>query len=160
MNFMEYTLDCIRKEKISLDPDIVTQRVTYHDPCNIARSGWIVDQPREILRSFVKDFVDMKPAGQDNFCCGGGGGLVSVDEMHDFRMSVGGHVKAEQLRQTEAEICIAPCANCKKQLKELVEYYDIPCQVMGLHDLILKAIHVPGGKTPAERKEEAALLEM
>jgi hypothetical protein len=31
---------------------------------------------------------------------------------------------------------------------------------MGLHDLILKAIEVPGGKTPQERKEEAALLEM
>jgi Fe-S oxidoreductase len=75
-------------------------------------------------------------------------------------MSVAGRVKAEQLRQTGAGICIAPCANCKKQLKELVEYYDIPCKVMGLHDLILKAIHIPGGKTPQERKEEAALMEM
>jgi len=159
-NFMEYTLDCIRRGKITLDPNIVTERVTYHDPCNIARSGWIVEQPREILRSFVKDFVDMKPAGQDNFCCGGGGGLVSVDEIHEFRMSVGGRVKAEQLRQTGASICIAPCANCKKQLKELVEYYDIPCKVMGLHDLILKAIQVPGGKPPAQRKEEAAMFAM
>lgn len=160
VNFMEYTLDCVRRGKITLDPSIVTERVTYHDPCNIARAGWIVDQPREILRAFVADFVDMKPAGQDNFCCGGGGGLVSVDEMHEFRMSVGGKVKAEQLRQTGASICIAPCANCKKQLKELVEYYDIPCRVMGLHDLILKAIVIPGGKSPAERKEEAALMEM
>jgi hypothetical protein len=31
---------------------------------------------------------------------------------------------------------------------------------MGLHDLILKAIHVPGGKSPQERKEEAAMFEM
>jgi Fe-S oxidoreductase len=159
MNFMEYTLDCVRKGKVSLDPDIVTERVTYHDPCNIARSGWIVDQPREILRSFVRDFVDMKPSGRDNFCCGGGGGLVSVDELHEFRMSVAGKVKAEQLRQTGADICIAPCANCKKQLKELVDYYEVPCKIMGLHDLLLRAIRLPGGKTPAERKEEASLLE-
>ncbi len=55
---------------------------------------------------------------------------------------------------------MAPCANCKKQLKELVEYYKIPCKIMGLHDLILRAIHLPGGKTPAERKQEAALLEV
>jgi Fe-S oxidoreductase len=158
-NFMEYTLDCIRKRKITLDPDIITERITYHDPCNIARSGWIVEQPREILKSFVKDFVDMKPQGQDNFCCGGGGGLVSVDEIHEFRMSVAGRVKAEQIRQTGADICIAPCANCKKQLKELIEYYDIPCRVMGLHDLVLKAIHIPGGNSPRERQEEAVLLE-
>jgi Fe-S oxidoreductase len=159
-NFMEYTLDCIRRNKITLNGDIITERVTYHDPCNIARSGWIVDQPREILRSFVKDYVDMTPMGEDNYCCGGGGGLVSVDEIHEFRMSVGGRMKADQIRQTGADICIAPCANCKKQLKELVEYYEIPCKIMGLHDLILKAIEIPGAKSVRERKEDAALLEM
>ena len=48
----------------------------------------------------------------------------------------------------------------QKQLKELVEYHKLPCRVMGLHDLILKAIEIPGGKSPQRRKEEAALLEM
>jgi len=159
-NFMEYTLDCLEKGKITLDPTVITERVTYHDPCNIARSGWIVEQPRKIIRSFVKDFVEMEPHGENNYCCGGGGGLVSVDEVHEFRMEIGGKVKAEQLRQTGAEICISPCANCKKQLKELVEYYDLPCKIMGLHDLILKAIVIDGAKPPQDRKEEAALLEM
>ncbi|MCP4566866.1 MAG: (Fe-S)-binding protein [FCB group bacterium] len=160
LNFMEYTLDCLEKGKITLDPNIITERVTYHDPCNIARSGWIVEQPRVILKSFVKNFVEMEPHGRNNYCCGGGGGLVSVDEIHDYRMEIGGKVKAEQLRQTGAEICIAPCANCKKQLKELVEYYDLPCKVMGLHDLILKAIVIDGAKSTQQRKEEAALMEM
>ncbi len=158
VSFIEYTLDCIRQKRITLNPDIITERVTYHDPCNIARSGWIVEQPRDILRSFVKNYVDMVPHGQENYCCGGGGGLVSVDEIHDFRMEIGGRVKAEQLQKVQADIVIAPCANCKKQLKELVEYYELPCTVMGLHDLILKAIDIPGAKTPAERAEEAALL--
>lgn len=160
LNFMEYTLKCIEQGKIKLDDSVITEKVTYHDPCNIARSGWIVNQPRKILKSFVKNFIEMKPHGKDNYCCGGGGGLVSIDEIHDFRMTVAGKVKAEQLKRTEADICVAPCANCKKQLKELVEYYDIPCRIMGLHDLILKAIYVPGGKTPQERKEEAAMFEM
>jgi len=156
-NFMEYTLDCLRRGRIQLDPTIVTERVTYHDPCNIARSGWIVDQPREILRAFVDDFVEMEPYGERNYCCGGGGGLVSVDELHDFRMDIGGKVKAEQIRRTGAKIVISPCANCKKQLKELVEHYELPCQVMGLHDLILKAIVIPGCKSPQQRREEADL---
>ncbi len=160
VNFMEYTLDCLRKGKIELDTSVITERVTYHDPCNISRSGWIVDQPREILKSFVPDFVDMVPNGRRNYCCGGGGGLVSVDEIHDFRMRVAGKVKADQIQQTGAEIVIAPCANCKKQLKELVEFYELPCKVMGLHDLILKAIVIPGGTSPQERKEEADLYAM
>jgi Fe-S oxidoreductase len=159
-NFMEYTLECLQRGKIQLDPDIVTERVTYHDPCNIARSGWIVDQPREILRSFVSDYVEMQPHGDRNYCCGGGGGLVSVDEIHDFRMQIGGRVKAEQIERTGAEIVVAPCANCKKQLKELVDYYELPCRVVGLHDLILKSIVIPGGKSPRLRQEEAELYAM
>lgn len=160
VNFMEYTLECLRKGKIQLDESIITEKVTYHDPCNIARSGWIVEQPREILRSFVKDFVEMAPHGEENYCCGGGGGLVSVDEIHDYRMNIGGKVKADQIRKTGAEIVVAPCANCKKQLRELVDHYKLPCKVMGLHDLILKAIKIPGGKSPLERKQEAAQMEM
>jgi hypothetical protein len=31
---------------------------------------------------------------------------------------------------------------------------------MGLHDLILRAIEIPGCKTPEERKEEAELMEV
>jgi Fe-S oxidoreductase len=160
VSFTEYTLECLRSGKIKLDTEVITERVTYHDPCNIARSGWIVDQPREILRSFVSDYVDMEPHGRENYCCGGGGGLVSIDEIHDHRMRIGGRMKAQQLERTGAEIVVAPCANCKKQLKELVEFYKLPCRVMGLHDLILRAIVMPGGKSPGERKEEAALLEM
>jgi len=160
-SFLEYTCDCFTEGKISLDGDIITERVTYHDPCNIARSGWIIDQPRTVLKGFVKDFVEMTPHGKENYCCGGGGGLVSLDELHDFRMEIGGKVKAEQIEATGADILIAPCANCKKQLKELVTHYELPCRVMGLHDLILKAIEIPGAKSPAERAEaEDDFMEM
>jgi Fe-S oxidoreductase len=153
-SFIEYTLECLEKGKIRLDPDIVSERVTYHDPCNIARSGWIVEQPRRILKSFVKNFVEMTPGGHRNYCCGGGGGLVSMDETQEFRMTVAGQVKADQIRDTGADIVVAPCANCKKQLKELVEHHDLPCRVVGLHDLILDVIDIPQGKTARERHEE------
>jgi Fe-S oxidoreductase len=156
-SFIEYTLECVERKRIHLDPDVVTERVTYHDPCNIARSGWIVEQPRRILRSFVKDFVEMTPHGQANYCCGGGGGLVSMDETHQWRMEVAGRVKAEQVRSTGAEIVVAPCANCKKQLKELVDHYGLGCRVVGLHDLVLRAIDIPGGRSARERQEKAPL---
>jgi Fe-S oxidoreductase len=156
-SFIEYTLERLEQGRIHLDPDVVTERVTYHDPCNIARSGWIVEQPRRILRSFVKDFVEMTPHGQANYCCGGGGGLVSMDETHEWRMEVAGRVKAEQIRRTGAEIVVAPCANCKKQLKELVDHYQLDCRVVGLHDLVLRAIDIPGGRTARERQGDPTL---
>jgi Fe-S oxidoreductase len=141
LNIVEYTLDVLRRGKLKLDPDVVTDRVTYHDPCNIARTGWIVDQPREILRSFCRDYVDMEPKGANNYCCGGGGGTVSVDEIRTYRTKVTGKLKADQIRATGARYVVAPCANCKKQLREVCEDHGLTgVEVVGLHDLIYKAI--------------------
>lgn len=140
INIMEYTYKIWKEGKLILDPDIVKEKVAYHDPCNIARQRWIIDQPREILKAFCKNYVEMTPSGDNNICCGGGGGTVSIDEIRSYRTTIGGKLKADQIRKSGCKILIAPCANCKKQLKELVEDQGIDCEVMGLHDLIYKAI--------------------
>ena len=140
INIMEYTYKVWKEGKLMLDPDVVKEKVAYHDPCNIARQRWIIDQPREILKAFCKNYVEMTPSGENNICCGGGGGTVSIDEIRPYRTTIGGKLKADQIRKSGCEILIAPCANCKKQLKELVEDQGIDCEVMGLHDLIYKAI--------------------
>jgi Fe-S oxidoreductase len=129
-----------KEGKLHLKPGFLKEKVTYHDPCNIARSGWIVDQPREIIKAISKNYVEMSPNGTQNYCCGGGGGTVSMDEMHEYRMEIGGRKKAEQIKNTGAELLIAPCANCKKQLRELIDYHKIPVELKGLHDVLYDAI--------------------
>ncbi len=150
INIVEYTAKALREGRLDLDPDAITETVTYHDPCNVSRLGWIVEQPREILRTICRNFVEMTPHGVNNYCCGGGGGTVSVDETHEYRMKVAGKVKADQLRRTGAQIVCSPCANCKKQLRELVQYYELPIEVMGLHDLVLRAIRLKSNGTPQQ----------
>ena len=140
INIMEYTHKIWKEGRLKLNPDVVTERVAYHDPCNIARQRWIINQPRELLKAFCKNYVEMTPNGDNNICCGGGGGTVSIDEIRPYRTTIGGKLKADQIRKSGCEILVAPCANCKKQLRELVEDQGIDCQVVGLHDLIYKAI--------------------
>ncbi len=140
ISILEYTHKAWKDGRLKLNPDIVEQKVAYHDPCNFARNRWIVDQPREVLKSFCKNYVEMTPTGENNICCGGGGGAVSIDEIRPFRTTIGGKLKADQIRKSGAAVLVAPCANCKKQLRELVEDQGINCQVVGLHDLIYKAI--------------------
>jgi Fe-S oxidoreductase len=141
VNFMQYTAKQLREGRIPLKAERITERVTYHDPCNIARAGRIIEEPREILRTICADFVEMTPNRTENYCCGGGGGTVSVDEIRAFRTGPMGRRKAEQVRATGATYLVAPCANCKKQLREICEDNGLDqVQVVGLHDLLLKVI--------------------
>ncbi|MGD8868886.1 MAG: (Fe-S)-binding protein, partial [Gemmatimonadales bacterium] len=59
VNCMEYALEMLRAGRIPLKAELIPERVTYHDPCNIARAGRIVEQPREILKAICADFVEM-----------------------------------------------------------------------------------------------------
>ena len=140
INIMEYTHERWKEGRLKLNPNAITEKVTYHDPCNIARPGWIVEQPRELLKAFCPNYVEMTPNRRNNICCGGGGGTVSIDEIRPYRTTVGGKMKADQIRATGAKYCVAPCANCKKQLRELMEDQGIDCEIVGLHDLLYKAI--------------------
>ena len=140
INIMEYTWQVWKEGRLKLDPKAITEKVAYHDPCNIARQGWIIDKPRELLKAFCPNYVEMTPSGEDNICCGGGGGTVSIDEIRPYRTMVGGKLKADQIRKSGCKYLVAPCANCKKQLRELVEDQGIDCEVVGLHDLLYKAI--------------------
>jgi Fe-S oxidoreductase len=140
VNIMELAHKHFVSGALKLKENAIPERTTYHDPCNIVRKGWIVDQPREVLRYICQDFVEMTPHGVDNYCCGGGAGTVSIDEIKDFRMNIGGKTKAEQLAKTGAYYVVTPCANCKKQVDEIIEAHGLNMQKVGFHDLLLKAI--------------------
>ncbi len=141
VNCMQYAWNKFAAGRIPLKNERILERVTYHDPCNIARAGRITEEPREILKAICKDYVEMTPNRTQNYCCGGGGGTVSIDEIRAFRTGPMGRRKADQIRETGAHFLVAPCANCKKQLREVCEDNGLEnVQVVGLHDLLLKVI--------------------
>jgi Fe-S oxidoreductase len=147
----DLTSSYIQNGAIKLDPSRNTELVTLHDPCNLSRMGGLTDKMRLVLTSAVTNFVEMDPHGEENYCCGGGGGTVGFEEIYDFRMEVGGAKKVEQLQATGAKILAAPCANCKKQLRELVDYHKLDMEVVGIHDLVAKAL---GYEAPPEQNSE------
>jgi Fe-S oxidoreductase len=114
--------------------------VTYHDPCNPARGGQLLEEPREILRACCNRFVEM-PADtirERTFCCGGGGGLLT-DELMPIRMA-GGKPRAMAVKHVQANYLATICAICKAQLPEVMKYWKVPVQVGGVIDLLAKAL--------------------
>jgi len=130
----------IKEDRIRLDRTKFEAPVTYHDPCQIARNGGVMDEPRYVLRHLVHDFREMSPDPRYNWCCGGGGGLVALgDETLDFRMK-SSKVKVDQVQQTGAKILATACENCHTQLSNLTDHYQMGVEVKFLSSMVADAL--------------------
>jgi Fe-S oxidoreductase len=133
----EFALRMIREKRIKLNKGANDGLVvTYHDPCNVARAGGMLEEPREILLAVVNEFREM-PADtirERTFCCGGGAGMLT-DELMDVRMK-GALPRVEAFRTTGANFLATTCALCKAQLPVALQYYGIEAQVGGVMDLL------------------------
>ena len=128
----------LREGRIRVKKSIGNHRVTYHDPCQIARNGGVYEAPRYILRQLTDDYVDTTPTKSANWCCGGGGGLVVAGDK-DFRM-MSAKVKADQLRATGAQILATGCENCHSQLSDVNEHYDLGMSVHFVSSMVADAL--------------------
>jgi Fe-S oxidoreductase len=139
VSVVELMADYIRTGRIRLDPSLNVKRVTLHDPCNMVRAGGIIEEQRFVLRAAVSDFVEMTPNRADNYCCGGGGGQLSMSEFRDRRVEAG-KIKADQIRATGARTVATPCHNCIDQLIELNQVYDLGVEIKTVAELVADAV--------------------
>ena len=83
-------------------------RVTYHDPCHLARAQGVSNAPRKILKALPNvQYVEMEEA---NTCCGGGGSF-----QFDFPGVSRGitEKKIKHIRETGASVVVTGCPGCR-----------------------------------------------
>ncbi|MGD9338162.1 MAG: heterodisulfide reductase-related iron-sulfur binding cluster, partial [Syntrophobacterales bacterium] len=122
----------------------------YHDPCNYARKSektfghGYYEEPRWITQQCVDNYVEMYPNRANNYCCGGGGGAWAMP--YSEERIYYGRVKAKQIKDTGAEMLIAPCHNCRDQImKSLRQEYDMmDLEVKYLWELVADSLVIEG----------------
>jgi Fe-S oxidoreductase len=130
----------LKEGRIKIDNSKFKGPITYHDPCQVARNGGVIDAPRYILRHLTNDFRELSPEPVYNWCCGGGGGLVALGEdTLEFRMK-SSRVKVDQVQQTGAKILTTACENCHTQLSNLNDHYKMEVDVMFLSSMVADAL--------------------
>ncbi|MCP4983925.1 MAG: (Fe-S)-binding protein, partial [Gammaproteobacteria bacterium] len=86
-----------------------TERLTFHDPCSIARRGGIESEPRHLLNSIAENFIEMTEHGMMNWCCGGGGGVSSNERAESIKLQVFNRKKS-QLDELDVETIVTSCS--------------------------------------------------
>lgn len=129
----------IKTGRIKLDKTLNTKKFTIHDPCNITRNGGLFSSLRFVVNSAVPNLIEMDPYGIDNFCCGGGGGMLAMSEYKDRRIEVG-KIKADQIIKTGAEVVITPCHNCVDQLTQINHFYKLNVEIKSVAEVVADAL--------------------
>ena len=115
-----------------------TTRLTYHDPCQIARRGGIVEQPRNLINQFASNFVEMSEHGEYNWCCGGGGGVAANERAEERRLDVFSK-KKQQLDEIKVERIVTACSNCRNMLEDGLDHYNMSdIEVVGLTETLVQ----------------------
>ncbi|MCG6877125.1 MAG: (Fe-S)-binding protein [Betaproteobacteria bacterium] len=111
MHIAEFLAENTKSGKLKLKK--LGKSVTFHDPCQIARRGGAIEAPRDVLAALGVELREMEPGKGLNWCCGGGGGVVTIHRADPIRYKVF-QLKMNQIEETGAELPVTSCANCRQ----------------------------------------------
>jgi len=109
----------------------LNMRVTYHDPCHLARSQGITKEPREILDKLKGlEFVEMREADQ---CCGAGGGVRSGKPEIAEAL---GKKKAKMIKELSVDAVVTICPFCQNNIIASLKEEGIEIPVLNILQLL------------------------
>jgi len=95
------------------------EKIVIHDSCYLGRYNDIYDQPREVVQAASgHEPLEMERTGESSFCCGGGGGLMWMEETEGTRVFI--ERTNEALKQNPSTIALA-CPYCMTMFEDGVK---------------------------------------
>ena len=92
------------------------EKVTFHDPCYLARVNNESDAPRAVLAAAgVGNIREMERRGKKTFCCGAGGGRAFFEEAPAQRVS---KLRAREASDTGAKTIGTACPFCLNMMTD------------------------------------------
>ncbi|MFO1467729.1 MAG: heterodisulfide reductase-related iron-sulfur binding cluster [Steroidobacteraceae bacterium] len=125
----------VREGNLDLKRDAM-QKITFHDPCYLARHNDILAQPRGVVAA-VGQLVEMPRHGKGSFCCGGGGGQYWSREGGTARIS---DVRVAEALGTGADKIATSCPVCLLMLSASTAKHTEQRKVFDLAELVVEAL--------------------
>jgi len=100
-----------------------SERITYHDACNLGRYNDVYDEPRRVLASTTREeLAEMRLNRARGFCCGGGGGRVWMEELEGRRVN---QLRVEQAMEVNPDILASACPFCLTMFEDGVKAKEV-----------------------------------
>lgn len=109
-------------------------KVSYHDPCHLARGQKMTEPPREILRSIPG--VELREMKEADMCCGGAG---SYGALHPEMSKKILERKINNFKSTGADFLVTSCPACAMQLEFGIREYGLKARVVHPVQLLAQA---------------------
>jgi Fe-S oxidoreductase len=123
VHYTQLIADLIRQGRLKLTNEL-NANLTYHDPCYLGRYNSVYLEPRRILQAIPKTKLEeMERSRNEGFCCGGGGGLMWIEEQPGTTKI--NHMRIEDVLKTGAETVVTACPYCLQMFEEGIEHKDI-----------------------------------
>jgi Fe-S oxidoreductase len=138
--------------RLPLDPAILAKvggKVTYHDPCYLARVSNVTAPPRKLIELTVvqgggRELVEMPRHGRQTSCCGAGGGRMWFDDPASERI---GNSRVQEALATGADTIAVACPFCLIMVGDGAAARNPGVQVRDVAELLAEALVVPGVAT-------------
>lgn len=92
--------------------DDETEKVTFQDPCRLARFAGIVEAPRRVLAAAGVELAEMSRAGKGAVCCAGNGWLNCDRFSKEVQLE-----RLREARATGATTLVTACPKCEVHLR-------------------------------------------
>ena len=120
VHYTELIADLISQGKLKLTNEL-NATLTYHDPCYLGRYNSVYLEPRRILQAISKTKLEEMERSRDTgFCCGGGGGLMWIEEQPGTTKI--NQMRLEDVLKTGAETVVTACPYCLQMFEDSIEH--------------------------------------
>ncbi len=114
-------------------------RITYHDPCTLGRHAGIYDEPRKVLESIEGlTLVEMDRNKQFSACCGGGGGLPTIDQKMPLEIAF--RKLERDVLPLGVDALVSSCPMCYLNFKYSAMKRKIPLKIYDLSEIVMLSL--------------------
>jgi Fe-S oxidoreductase len=137
LHYSQYLAQLVGQGRLVVNR-LPAKRVTFHDPCYLARHHNDEASARLVLGALPDiEVLEMAHHGRDTICCGGGGGRMWLETVADERFA---DIRVAEAVQVEAEYLVTACPFCLSCLEDSVKAQKLQdLRVLDLAELVSQA---------------------